>query len=820
MSFEDCVDRAMDDGQADRERGRRAQEQWRELSDRYERQGYARHLAEALAAEDVKAGFAKEAGEIRHVYLARIANMREVQQRVGASNTPDMSLRMERMDYEHRGLIRRFNGRLSAFLKEHGRDLAGRTRNPAQMRDIVAELSGESTGSAQAKLLADGIRDALEDMRIMFNDAGGTIGKMELYDLPHSHNRLAVTRAGKQKWTESIRGRIDWTRVIDPLTGKPLQRAGGPPLDVDVQDSFLSEVYDNIAFGKESREAVYGRPQGTAMYRRHSEARVLHFRSADDWIAYNRDFGSGDPFQALMSHVHRMARDIVLMRAYGPNPGLGVEYEAQLWRRKARNSGDEALLAKAKSDTTQGMQMFRVLSGGSVPQTALQDWTATFFSSARHLMTAAMLDRAIVASIADINSMRLAASAVGMNPSTLIQRHMDLIVNNMSREDALRAGWIADTLADAGTALARFQQEWAPADFAERISSASMRVQGLAHWTDMARVAFQQEMAGLFAANAGRSLNEVDAPLRALLRKWNVTEQEWLAFTKPEHMFKAGNGATFASPIWWREATDLPRDQADEIFFKIQGLVEEQMEFAVPTQSLMARGAVDPAAFEMPPGSLPYELMKSGLMFKSFAMTFSVNQYRRIMAQPTISSRIGYAANLAAGATIMGALAIQVGELAMGRDPQDMTQPMFWGRAAMKGGGFGILGDIVAAGQASWGGGFASYLAGPVPQAINDVFGLTVSNAFEMLMGEDTNFAQEVARFGKRYTPMGQTPLIGPALDRMFWDQLQLFLDPDSVTDMQHASQRRTNLYGNGEWWLPGDMLPSRAPDLGTAIGR
>ena len=812
MSLSDCINRGVEYGLMDGERGKRAQALWKDLSDRYERQGHPRHVAESLAAEDVKEAFTKEAGEIRHVFLARISNLRQIQARVENAGAPDMIQNMERLDYQHRGLVRRFNARLAEFLGQHGRDILGNTRNPAQMRNIVRELHGEASGDAAAKALADGIRETLEDMRLMFNSAGGLSGKMDNWGLPHSHSRRAVTKAGFDRWSQEIAPRLDWSRIEDPLTGRPMAESGAP--DAEVQERFLREVYDNIAFGKESREAVYGKAQGIATYRKHSEQRVLHFRSADDWIDYNRDFGTGDPFASLMGHVHRMARDITLMREYGPNPGLGVDYESQLWQKKARDAKSEKLERKVASDSAQATRMFRILAGGSVPQTAMQDWMATFFSSARHVMTSAFLDRAIIASISDINSMRLAAQSIGMNPGNLVSRHVDLMASSMSRADAARAGWVADTLADAGTALARFQQEWAPSEIAERLSSASMRVQGLTHWTDQARAAFQMEMAGFMAANSKRSLDKVDAPLQKLLTDAGVTAKEWDNLRKPEHLFKAGNGATFLSPFWWREATDLPTEQADEIFFKLQGLVEEQMEFAVPTQSLLARGAVDPAGRDLPPGSLLYEVAKSGLMFKSFAMTFSVNQYRRLSAQPTMAGKIGYGLNLAAGATILGALSLQIGDIALGRDPQTMTDASFWGRATLKGGGFGLIGDIVSTGEASWGGGFSSYIAGPVPQLANDAWGLTVGNAWEFATGQDTNFAKELSRTGRRYTPMGQTPAIGPAMDRLFWDQLQLLLDPESISDMQMAAKRRANLYSNDAWWMPGEAAPSRAPDL------
>lgn len=819
MSFWDCVDAAMNDEEvrARRDFGERAQKMWRDMSDRYERQGHTRDQAEALAAEDVKAAFKKEAGETRHVYLSRVANLRKQQAEVASAAKPDMREKMERLDYQHRGLVRRFNGLLSDFLGEHHRDIAGRVKNPAGLKDIVRELHGEASGNETARIMAQGIRVALEDMRIMFNDAGGLIGKLDDWGLPHVHNRQAVTRAGFDRWFAQINERVNWKRMEDHLTGKPFQAENGPMPSLQTRQRVLREVYDSIVFGKNSTEAVYGRPKGVATYKKHSEQRILHFKTSDDWIEYNRQFGSGDPFKSLMGHVHRMARDITLMREFGPNPGLGAEYRQQLWMKKAR--GNEALTAAAEKDTSRGLRMFRVLSGGPMAESALQDWIATFMSSTRHVLTSAFLDRAIIASMSDMNTMRLAAQSIGLNPENVIGKQIGAL-KSLSREELMRAGWVADTMSDAGTALARFQQEVAPSEVAERLSSAAMRVQGLSQWTDRGRATFYQELSGLFASQSGRSLNDVDEPLRSLLRKHRVTDDEWRAFTDPETFFTADNGATFAMPIYWREATKMPRDRADEIFFKMQGLAEEQIEIAVPTQSLLARGYTDPVAYDMPPGSIGYEVMKSGLMFKSFAMTFSINQYRQIMARPTIGGRIGYGLNLAAGATALGALALQANEMLMGRDPQDMTNPSFWARAAMKGGGFGIVGDIVSTGQASWGGGFASYVAGPMPQVGQDVWDLTFKNAFALAMGEDPKFAEDLSRMGKRYTPMGQTVAVGPAIDRLFWDQLQLFLDPDSANALVKATRKTDNLYGRGTFWQPGDAAPARAPDLMNAIGR
>jgi len=305
MSLKDCLDRAMSDPEirADRELGERATGLWGEFSDRYERQGRPRHVAEALAAEDVKTAFKKASTEGRHVALAQLAAMRRSQSLVDGTARLE-TLMTDALEYAanstnrgatvigvQKALVRAFHHRLKDVILAHGRDLLGRVRNPAGLKNLVRELHGESTGDLAAIAMADSVRKAFEDMRLMFNEAGGVIGKLENWGLPHSHNRAAIRKAGFDAWAADVRDRIAWSQMVDDLTGKPLALDGGRPPQ-DVQDGILREVYDNIVFGRGSADGAGSVGEGQSLWRRRSHARVLPYRSADDWIAYNRRFGS------------------------------------------------------------------------------------------------------------------------------------------------------------------------------------------------------------------------------------------------------------------------------------------------------------------------------------------------------------------------------------------------------------------------------------------------------------------------------------------------------------------------------------------------
>lgn len=829
MSLFNCIAEIVKDDPSKRELGEKAQKLWRETADMYEAQGHPRHMAEVRAAEDVKASFKKEAGDKRHVYLAALAAQRKQQIEVSSLKGEKAVKRgateaMERLERHERALVRRFNGMMAEFLRKHHTNTIGTVKDRAGMLDVVRELHGQASGNANAKALAEAVRNAMEDMRLSFNEAGGLIGKMDNWGLPHSHNARQIERAGFDQWFKDVDQRIDWTRMENRATGNPFQKEGGMPPPEPMRRRFMEDIYRNIVFGKEVDSPTYGMRAGEPVYKRHSESRVLHFKTADDWIAYNKTYGTGDPYRSLTAHVHGMAKDIAQMREFGPNAKLGLEYRNQLLLARAEKEFPGAF-KQVQGDTNWANRMMKIYNGPGVPSGPAAAFVARFMATTRNFVSSAFLDRAMLASISDLNTMQLAARAIGLNPKNVMSTYVNTISamvkeGSMATDDVLRLGWVMDTLSDPGAAAARFDGEFVASEVSQRLLNASMRVQGLAQHTDAMRFAIQSNMWGNMASMRKMALKDIKGPFGDSLRKTGLTEAQWKEFTSI--LQTAPNGATFANPLYWRAETKLPRRQADDIYLKIQDAVEEWSERAVPTNSLYARGALDPSRWDMSPGHLDYELFKSAMMFKSFIMTVTVNQHRMVQLNGGYWSPggISYLGQFMGGATIMGALSLQLVELSKGNDPMPMDEPMFWARAALKGGGFGPVGDIFAAGQTSWGGGFSSYLAGPMPQVAQDAWNLTIKNAIQAMTGGDANFAQDLATAGKRYTPMGQTPLVGPFIDRAWWDQMQIILDPESINDTMRKAQSRENLFGNAAYWQPGHALPSRAPDLSTVFGR
>jgi hypothetical protein len=176
------------------------------------------------------------------------------------------------------------------------------------------------------------------------------------------------------------------------------------------------------------------------------------------------------------------------------------------------------------------------------------------------------------------------------------------------------------------------------------------------------------------------------------------------------------------------------------------------------------------------------------------------------------ANRARYAAGLFVGLALGGALALQLKELAKGRDPRPMADSRFWYAAALQGGGFGIFGDFFAAAENRFGGGFAQTLAGPLPDTAQGL-----SRFGEALVSEDEDIGAEALRLVKREMPGASLWYARLGFERLVLDAVQEDIDPDFRRAWRRA-ERRAAEQGTQFWWAPGDALPERAPDLENAI--
>jgi len=118
-----------------------------------------------------------------------------------------------------------------------------------------------------------------------------------------------------------------------------------------------------------------------------------------------------------------------------------------------------------------------------------------------------------------------------------------------------------------------------------------------------------------------------------------------------------------------------------------------------------------------------------------------------------------------------------------------------------------------------FGGGVTSTIAGPVAGLAEDALRLTVGNAQAVAGGEDPNIGGDLAGMVRRYTPGGSLWYARLAADRLVFDRLSDWIDPN-VGRRRAAQERRWQRdFGQEFWWRPGESEPDRPPNLGNALG-
>ncbi|WP_414902458.1 hypothetical protein ACMT1E_04310 [Sphingomonas flavalba] len=700
------------------------------------------------------------------------------------------------VEAQHRAIAGRAHATMEGVLSRHSRNLIGEARDKAGLRDMVRERFGEKTGNASAAELAEAFGATADTLRRRFNAAGGNIGHLADWGLPQAHDMVRVRAAGFDAWRAEIAPRLDLSRMIDFETGAPFT--------ADTLDAALRDVFDAIRSDGWIKRAVGGGGQGKLANRR-ADPRFLIFKSADDWMAYQERFGTGSAFDAMMGHIDGMARDIALMEVMGPNPRATLRWMQDGLQKAAATDGAPGIGAvdAARGATLKLDHLYDVVSGQM--NSPVNQMAARQMSGVRSFLTSAFLGSAALTATTDVGFQAMTRGYNGLPITGAITGYLKLLnpLNGADRKTAIRLGLMAEEAAHRAASLNRYIDAGNGPEVAARLSDAVLRLSGLSIWTQAGRWAFGMEVLGHLADVRGRRFAELNPALRGMMERHGIDAAGWDAIrTTAPYRYKGGE--------WLR-----PDDVADvALGDAMLRMVLSETDYAVPTATARAKATL---SFGQRPGTLGGEIIRNGALFKSFGVSMILTHGAR-MIEGMGWNAARYAAGLTITTTLLGALAVQLREIAQGRDPKPMDAPEFWGKAMLQGGGFGIFGDFLQASQNRFGGGIGSTLAGPVAQGLGDGLAVVPGYALRAAAGDDTiNPGRDLAKLAKRYTPGGSLWYARLAYERLVLDQLQRLTDPD-YDDAWRRVERRADDLGQAQWWRAGEAAPDRAPDLSNAV--
>lgn len=684
--------------------------------------------------------------------------------------------------------------------------------------DVLRELYGLATGNSAARIVADAWTKTAEHLRIAFNKAGGAIPFREDWRLANpAHDGVKVRTAGRDQWKAFTKKLLDRDGMVSFATGRTLSPGK--------LDKLLDQVFDSIVNGGLDggpSAAVHGRP---ALANSRADARVLLFKDAESWMAYANAFGGHQSvYQAMLDHIEGMASDIAKLEVLGPNPSALKRFIDSLFDREAGRLASEGSMADAKGfvktvkgnlkigDTVKSGQnqidalWSQVVTGDA--NRPVHEGAANAMSDMRSWLVSSQLGSAIISSISDPALLTMTARFNDVPALKVLTRAAADMARPGAEIDALQHGFIADSIAGDVRAGDRFMGEAIRSGIAAKTSSAVIRASGLRRWTATLRNAFGMEFQAKIANDAGRAWGDLSPAFRDTLQRYGIGEADWklVGEAKP---FEPRPGAKF---IRHMDVAAIGGANARRVAASIARMVDTEMTFAVIESDMLTRAML---LGDSRPGTLGGEARRAVSLYKSFTATYITSHMMRAFARGWDGRRLSHAAGSFALMSAMGLMALQLKQIANGRDPLLADDPKTIGAAILQGGGLGIFGDFLFADQTRYGNSWATTIVGPQAGAVETVLGdWLIKNSQLWAKGQETHFAGDGLYVLSRYMPgstLWQTRL---AFQRAIVDQLALQIDPRAPERFQRIEKQAAKDAGQRFWWAPGQSAPRRMPSL------
>ncbi len=669
------------------------------------------------------------------------------------------------------------------------------------VRDLVFEIRGQDTGNVKAKKGAKAWADVTELLRRRFNDAGGDIGYLENWGIPQHHSMEKVGRATREQWVSDVIGKLDRKYYI--------KEDGQLMSDAEVT-AFLGEAYNTIATGGLNKLSDSGMRLSGARANRGNASRQIHFKDADSYLEYQRQYGDRSLWEVMVGHLEGISKDIALVETYGPNPdhvfrSILDEVTAATATANPQRTGRVKRLANSTEN------LYNFISGKTQP--IANPHIAQWSDNIRNWLVASRLGSALLASFSDLGTMYLSAKVTNLPMNQLFRNQLEAMdpTNRTELARARRAGLAMESLLGS---VNRWAMDNMGPSKARWAATAVMRASGLTAWSDAHKRAYGVTMMGSIGDVVGRApdLRSLDDADFRILKSKGVTENDFSVWKLADQEDWGKGNSTMLTPESIMRIPDdavkhlgAPERIKFEAMRRLLGAVAEEVDMAVITpgarEQMVTGGGLQR-------GTWKGELTRSVFLFKSFPISVVMRHWSRAMGMPSAGGRAAYIGAFIASTTMLGALSQQLNDMASGRNTRDMTgedAPKFWLGALLKGGGLGLYGDFLLSDHTRYGGGALASMLGPVAGLVDDVVKLGQGIPINAVEGKPEQTGGDLVKLGKGLIPGANLWYAKAALDHMIFNQFQEYFSPGYLRKVEQRSKKNFN---QTYWWRPQDVTP------------
>lgn len=698
-------------------------------------------------------------------------------------------------DLRRGNLLVAFNGMKGDFESQVARSLSDLNRS---------KPTGKVDASPEAKAIAAVMHKYQRAAMERENRAGAYIRNKSGYVVRQQHDPGKMAIAGAKKWKDAVRQKLDFDRMrVAP----------------DRVEEFLDAAYVDLKSGVRlteinDLEKAFTGPGNLA--KKVSASRALDFKTPDDWLAYNQEFGNGSLRESFQQDIARAAKSTALMTNFGTNPRVMLDRVVRQMEQKYR--ADAAKLSGFRGGMENLDHMYEEVSGDI--NIGSHTKVARAFSAFRAVQTMAKLGGAWVSAISDISFMATNRMYQGRSLVGAWGDALSVPIKGMSggekREFADLLG--AGLEGQLGDFMSRFNASDSVPGRTSKMMGLFFKMNLLGPWTDGNKRGITMMISRDLAMNADKSFADLPTDMQRMMSLYGIDARQWEVARLAVR--EGPEGRTYMMPgdvsdVRGAPFTGLTQNQQnklrDEVRDNLFALMSGEADFAVPSPGARER-AILRRGYR--PGSTAGEAIRFVGQFKSFGVTGLTKVMGRQVygnGAKTFRDQLSRGAgenlglvNAIVATTAIGYFVLQAKEMMKGREPRPNDARTFVA-AMLQGGGLGIYGDFLFGEASRYGGGTLETVMGPGIGTVADAVDL-LQRARGVIEGGDEDLRGDVLRLVKSNIPFANLFYAKGAMDYLVWYQLQEAMNPGYLRRME----RRVRRENNQKHWLPPSQIVAR----------
>ena len=682
----------------------------------------------------------------------------------------------------------------------------------------ISEGMEVTTKNPDIKKLAEIMEKHSELTRQALNARGANIPKMWGYVVRQSHDqfnvRAAANRLGKNVddiiADPTLKGTdINYNKNFTAWKDFIMQYLDGDRTfgNTDNIDSFLMNSYNSLVGNKiqvaDGASGVFG---SNSVTKGISNKRVLHFKSAKDWYAYNEKFGTGSLKETYYSGLMTTGRNIGMLDTLGTKP---IDNFKKIQVALANRMLDQQRSTESLSSYRQFEKFMNVVDGtvytfdGGSGGFAVAKWSAI----GRAIGNVSKLGGAVISAAADIG---IYGSEMKYQGRTFLGGMAEAmggigrIKNTKQKQDIARMlGFFGDgTTYDIS---GRFQvgdnlnKGWT------QTQRTFFKYNLLSWWTNTLKENSMLGMANYYANQKSLSFDQLNKPLQSFFGLYNIDATKWDVIRKTA-MSKADDGTEFINISELSNMSDADikkitgmndlsktelQIEKDKFKYSVSGILLDRSIFAVIEPDARTKGTMTQGTLA---GTGMGEAIRFVGQFKAFPMAIGNKVLGREIAflrkgpNQDIGRGIKGLASIVVTSGFMGYLSMTAKDLLKGKEPRDPNNIKTIMAAFLQGGGLGIYGDVLFKEQRD-AGSVAAGLIGPAPTTVIDL-GLALKYA---LSGEGGKAGKAAYRTINANIPFLNLFYIKAAFDYLIGFQIMETMNPGVLKRVEKRMKKDYN---------------------------